>query len=154
MKELLTVEHLYVEHIKTKKQLVGDVCFSICPGHSLVVLGQSGCGKTMTCHSIMGLLDPKRFRVTGRTAFGKYRLRVGCSGHHCALLVPQCKRPDGSDLCGGYYAVCVRPVRPLIANENRIVCYEMKELLVRKTNVESIPVVDMLRVEKTEHERQ
>lgn len=78
MKELLNVERLCVAHRKTKQRLVHDLCFSLSPGHSLTVLGQSGCGKTMTCHSIMGLLDARRFQVTGCIAFeGRDLLSMG-----------------------------------------------------------------------------
>jgi ABC-type dipeptide/oligopeptide/nickel transport system ATPase component len=69
LKELLKVDKLHVEHIKTKNQLVKGVSFSIRPGRSLIVLGQSGCGKTMTCHAMMGLLDAKRFCVSGQIVF-------------------------------------------------------------------------------------
>ncbi len=74
MKELIKAEHLCVQLNKSKKVLVRDVSFSISPGESLMILGQSGSGKTMTCHSIMSLLDPKRFKVTGNLYIGDYDL--------------------------------------------------------------------------------
>ncbi len=74
VKELIKAEHLCVQLNKSKKVLVRDVSFSISPGESLMILGQSGSGKTMTCHSIMGLLDPKRFKVTGNLYIGDYDL--------------------------------------------------------------------------------
>ena len=69
MKKIIKAEHLRVQLKKTKNVLVKDMNFSIASGESLIILGQSGSGKTMTCHSIMGLLDPKRFEVTGELVF-------------------------------------------------------------------------------------
>ena len=69
MKELVKVNNLCVQLRKNKQLLVDDIGFSISPGESLTILGQSGSGKTMTCHAIMGLLDTKRFQVTGNILF-------------------------------------------------------------------------------------
>ena len=66
MKEIIKVEGLSVQHKKTRQVIVKDVSFSISSGASLVLLGQSGSGKTMTCNSIMGLLNHGRFQVTGK----------------------------------------------------------------------------------------
>lgn len=74
MKELIKVENLCVKLKKTKQMLVNDIGFSITAGESLTILGQSGSGKTMTCHSIMGLLDIKRFQVTGSIIFENQNL--------------------------------------------------------------------------------
>lgn len=50
--------------------LVNDVSFSIKPGEVLCIVGESGCGKTVTARSIIGLnrLDP-RFRLDGQIRF-------------------------------------------------------------------------------------
>ncbi|HOG47415.1 MAG TPA: ATP-binding cassette domain-containing protein, partial [Anaerolineae bacterium] len=37
---------------------VDDVSFSIAEGESLAIVGESGCGKTVTSLSIMGLVPP------------------------------------------------------------------------------------------------
>ncbi len=120
MRELLTVEHLYVEHRKTGKQLVRDVCFSVSRGESLTVLGQSGSGKTMTCHSIMGLLDPKRFQVTGRIVFdGKEVLSMS--------------RKERMKLYGGEIAMI--PQNPMTAfNPSAKIGKQMKETLALHTD--------------------
>ena len=44
--------------------LVTDVSFSLRPGRVLGLVGESGCGKTMTARSLMGLL-PDGVSVTG-----------------------------------------------------------------------------------------
>jgi nickel transport system ATP-binding protein len=120
LNELLKVEHLFVEHIRTKKQLVRNVCFSIRPGGSLIVLGQSGCGKTMTCHSIMGLLDAKLFQVTGSIAFdGRELLSMS--------------RKEKRELYGGEIAMI--PQNPMTAFDPSVkVGSQMKETLSLHSN--------------------
>lgn len=65
MNKLLEVKNLKITLKHEKRMLVKGVSFSIAEGSSLTVLGQSGCGKTMTCHCIMGLLDAGKFRAEG-----------------------------------------------------------------------------------------
>jgi oligopeptide/dipeptide ABC transporter ATP-binding protein len=43
---------------------VDGVSFSLCPGETLGIVGESGCGKTTTCLSIVGLL-PSAARIVG-----------------------------------------------------------------------------------------
>lgn len=69
MSALLQVKHLHIEVKKDKRTVVEDVSFTLEEGEALVLLGQSGSGKTMSCHAIMGLLDPKRFQVEGEILF-------------------------------------------------------------------------------------
>ncbi len=49
--------------------LVKNLSFTLRGGSSLTLLGQSGCGKTMTCRAIMGLLEKKAFRTEGSVSF-------------------------------------------------------------------------------------
>lgn len=37
----------------------------------MILLGQSGSGKTMTCSAVLNLLDPKKFKVSGSVFFGE-----------------------------------------------------------------------------------
>lgn len=69
---MLTTEKLCIGLKKDKKEstmIVKDVSFSLEKGQSLTILGQSGCGKTMTCSAIMDLLDKQRFIVKGKILF-------------------------------------------------------------------------------------
>ena len=43
---------------------VDDVSFTVHKGRTLALLGESGCGKSLTAQSIVGLLDPVA-EVTG-----------------------------------------------------------------------------------------
>ncbi len=85
MSKLLKVDHLRVSLKKDSHVLVRDISFSLGRGESLVILGQSGSGKTMTCHSIMGLLDPKRFEISGGIQFNDTNL-LTCSKKECLQI--------------------------------------------------------------------
>src|SRR2546427_7944493 len=48
---------------------VDDVSFTLNEGETLGIVGESGCGKTTTCLSIVGLLPPAARIVGGRIEF-------------------------------------------------------------------------------------
>jgi peptide/nickel transport system ATP-binding protein len=48
----------HIQLTKSVVQAVGNVSFTIEPGETLGLVGESGCGKSMTGLSIMGLLPP------------------------------------------------------------------------------------------------
>src|SRR5256885_9939831 len=63
---LLEVEHLSVM-LRTQRgpaYAVRDVSFTLATGDTLGIVGESGCGKSMTAMAIMGLL-PEDAKVTG-----------------------------------------------------------------------------------------
>lgn len=74
MSPLLTVKDLQISLKKPPRELVSSICFSLLPGQSVILLGQSGSGKTMTCRAVMGLLDPKRFVISGSIRFNELEL--------------------------------------------------------------------------------
>ena len=47
-------------------QVTRDVSFSIAPGETVGLVGESGCGKTVTGLAVMGLLPARRSRIDGR----------------------------------------------------------------------------------------
>jgi len=49
---------------------VDGVSFSLEQGEAMGLVGESGCGKSMTCHSIIGLLPPAVRTVRGSIVFG------------------------------------------------------------------------------------
>jgi oligopeptide/dipeptide ABC transporter ATP-binding protein len=69
---VLSVEHLTVDLRGADQQpgLVEDVSFEVYPDRTLALIGESGCGKTMTAMSILGLLPVGMHVSSGRIAFG------------------------------------------------------------------------------------
>ena len=77
---LLEVEHLSV-HIPSTAgtvQAVRDVSFAVAPGEVLALVGESGCGKSVLCKSVMGLL-PKRASIVSGTIRADGRDITRCS---------------------------------------------------------------------------
>ena len=66
MEELLKIENLSVgiQSPAGKVQAVRDVSFTLHPGEVLAIVGESGCGKSMLCKTIMKLL-PKSAKIEG-----------------------------------------------------------------------------------------
>lgn len=57
--------------------VVDNVSFSVRPGETMALVGESGCGKSITALAIMGLLDP-RARISGEILFeGQNLLTMG-----------------------------------------------------------------------------
>jgi peptide/nickel transport system ATP-binding protein len=71
MEPVLEVEGLSVDIVTPVGllQAVRDVSFSIGKGESVCLVGESGCGKSMTSLAVMGLLPPAAKRSARRLAF-------------------------------------------------------------------------------------
>ena len=64
---LLSVEDLAVRMKGAAEPIVDGVGFSVAPGETLCLVGESGCGKSLTALTLMGLLpDPPLARERGR----------------------------------------------------------------------------------------
>jgi oligopeptide/dipeptide ABC transporter ATP-binding protein len=66
MTPLLSVEHL-TTHFSTRHgvvRAVDDVSFTVAPGETLALVGESGCGKTTVALSLLRLLRPDSGRVS------------------------------------------------------------------------------------------
>jgi oligopeptide/dipeptide ABC transporter ATP-binding protein len=74
---LLTVENLTVEFALQGQYVraVNDVSFSLDRGEVLAVVGESGCGKSVTALSLMRLVPEPPARTSGRILFGGEDLR-------------------------------------------------------------------------------
>src|SRR5919197_4399452 len=71
MKPLLAIDDLRVE-FRTDRGVacaVDGVSFSAMAGETVCLVGESGCGKSVTALSIMGLLPSESARTSGRIAF-------------------------------------------------------------------------------------
>jgi ABC-type dipeptide/oligopeptide/nickel transport system ATPase component len=75
---LLQVEGLQVafDTPRGTARAVDGVDFSLQPGETLCIVGESGCGKSVTALSIMGLVPTPPARVSGRIRFEGRDLRV------------------------------------------------------------------------------
>ena len=76
---ILDVKNLHItfEQPKVSKQILEDVSFSVKAGKCLVILGESGSGKSMTTKAILGLLN-RDFQISGSAIFeGKDLLQMG-----------------------------------------------------------------------------
>lgn len=67
---LIEVQHLSIRfpHRYGDVAIVDDVSFKVHPSETMALVGESGCGKSLTSLAIMGLL-PKTARVTGKIMF-------------------------------------------------------------------------------------
>ena len=75
-KTLLKVENIsvFLEKNNKKRYLVKNISFELKEGECLGVLGESGSGKSLTCKSIMGLLDKKTFSTEGKAIYNEKNL--------------------------------------------------------------------------------
>lgn len=75
-KTLLKVENIsvFLEKNNKKRDLVKNISFELKEGECLGVLGESGSGKSLTCKSIMGLLDKKTFSTEGKAIYNEKNL--------------------------------------------------------------------------------
>jgi peptide/nickel transport system ATP-binding protein len=69
--ELLAVEGLSISFATGAgwAEVVRDVSFAVGPGETVGIVGESGCGKSVTALSVLGLLPRRTARVTGRIGF-------------------------------------------------------------------------------------
>ena len=68
----LMIDHLSINLRSGTDNLVSEISFAIKEGESLILLGQSGSGKTMTCSAVLNLLDPKKFNSSEKQRRGIY----------------------------------------------------------------------------------
>ena len=77
MMSSLIINRLSIKLRSGSDNLVSEISFAIKEGESLILLGQSGSGKTMTCSAVLNLLDPKKFEVSGSVLADRWMKRYG-----------------------------------------------------------------------------
>lgn len=65
MPKSLEVRNLKIGLVGDKQPIVKDLSFDVSKGQVLGIVGESGSGKTLTCKSILKLLNEKIFTVSG-----------------------------------------------------------------------------------------
>jgi oligopeptide transport system ATP-binding protein len=78
---VLDVEGMSVEirTINGTVRAVNDVSFTARRGETLALLGESGCGKSMTATALVGLLEPVADVVEGTASARRWRARISRS---------------------------------------------------------------------------
>ncbi|TMV58758.1 ABC transporter ATP-binding protein, partial [Thioclava sp. BHET1] len=66
---LLDLRHLSIRPKGLARNLVDDLSFTVMPGETLCVVGESGCGKSLTALALMGLLASPPLMVEGGEAW-------------------------------------------------------------------------------------
>lgn len=86
-KTLLKIENIsiYLKKKNIKNYLVENISFELKEGECLGILGESGSGKSLTCKSIMGLLDNKTFFTEGKAIYNGENL-LECRGEELRKL--------------------------------------------------------------------
>ena len=74
MNPLLEIKNLKIIHRKYKKTLIDNINFGLNDSEILGIIGESGSGKTLTCRSVLNLLDRKAFDVSGEILFENQNL--------------------------------------------------------------------------------
>ncbi|MDR1328366.1 MAG: ATP-binding cassette domain-containing protein, partial [Oscillospiraceae bacterium] len=69
MSAVLRAEKLSVTLAETGAALTPEISFTLGAGGALALVGISGSGKTMCVNAILGLLNKRVFRVSGRASF-------------------------------------------------------------------------------------
>ena len=85
MSSILRMDHVTINLCQTNSPIVSDISFSIRTGESLILLGQSGSGKTMTCSAILNLFDPKKFQITGSIQLDNINLLNLTNKQKCSI---------------------------------------------------------------------
>ena len=69
---VLEVEDLRVHLLRggNSVTIVDGVSFVVAPASSTALVGESGAGKSVTVRAVLGLLDDRRFKVTGSVRYG------------------------------------------------------------------------------------
>ena len=65
---LLEVAHLSIRLGRLPQNIVDDVSFTLNAGETLCLVGESGCGKSLTALALMGLLQSPPLAIAGGTA--------------------------------------------------------------------------------------
>lgn len=80
MENIIEINHLQTSVLKNKKwnHLTSDISFTVGQGETLAIVGESGCGKSITALSIMGVLG-RNVQVTEGSILFEEKNLLSCS---------------------------------------------------------------------------
>lgn len=137
MEQLLEVDHLQVAFHTDQGELISvdEVSFELGSGETLAIVGESGCGKSVTSLSIMGLLGTKGSVTQGEIRFNGVTI-TACTDN-------QMRRLRGSEISMIFQEpmTSLNPIIPIGKQITEVV--RLHRTLSRKEAMEA--AVDMLR---------
>jgi len=89
MPTILNVRDLVVEVPATKIKIIDGVSFSLEAGQTLGLVGESGCGKSMTCYAVANMLPRGIAKTGGSIEFGEGSAVSGKSGKPTIAMIFQ-----------------------------------------------------------------
>ncbi|MVA26567.1 ABC transporter ATP-binding protein [Agrobacterium vitis] len=89
MSTLLNVRNLVVEVPAQKIKIIDDVSFSLEAGQTLGLVGESGCGKSITCFAVGNMLPRGIAQTAGSIEFGVDPAVVGKAGKPTIAMIFQ-----------------------------------------------------------------
>lgn len=81
---LVELEQVRISLKEGKKRFLAlnEISFSLTRGRTMGIIGESGCGKTVLCHGLLGLLAKDKWEMGGEIRWNK-----GLSGRDAGLIV-------------------------------------------------------------------
>lgn len=78
-KDMLSAEQISI-HLKMGKNvipMVRRISLTVAKGGCTGIIGESGCGKSMTCQALLGMLNPRKWLVEGRVLLDGAPVPIG-----------------------------------------------------------------------------
>ena len=133
---ILEVDNLEIQIAGGSEPIVDNVSFSLSPGETLCIVGESGCGKSLTALALMGLLATPPLTRTGGSALfqgedlfamSRNRLRQVRGGRMAMIFQEPMSSLNPALKIGDQIAEAVRAHQRLGADATRARAIEMLE---------------------------
>lgn len=134
-KKVLEINNLSIDLIKENHPIpvVKDVSLGLDQGKVLGLIGESGCGKSLTCMSLFGLLDKSLWRVTGQANINEKNVlglseeaMRGLRGREIAMIMQNPVHAfDPLFTVGSHFRETIRSHKKISKKESRDMAIEM-----------------------------
>lgn len=129
MAKLLTVRDLVLEVPARNMTIIGGISFSLEAGQTLGLVGESGCGKSMTCYAVADMLPRGIVRTGGNIEFARDPSRPGTAADPTIAMIFQdptsCLNPVHT--IGYYLESALRRHQGLKGNDARLEAMRLLE---------------------------